>query len=116
MGKDTSSRTAISRGDETGLRHAERGPTVTTRHAARAWCESAVSAASALLLWLTLAVPDWIERISGLDPDAHNGSVELAVVGLFLLTAIIFGVLARLEWSRPRMGAPAEPVSSSQQR
>jgi hypothetical protein len=46
--------------------------------------------------------PDWIEFLSGWDPDHHNGSVErLIVIGLFALTAV-FMVMTAIEWRRPK--------------
>jgi len=53
-----------------------------------------------LLAIITPVFPDWIEFVSGWDPDQHDGSVErLIVAGLFLLTTNIFA-LAAAEWRR----------------
>jgi hypothetical protein len=49
--------------------------------------------------------PDWIELVSGWDPDQHDGSVErLIVVGLFVVAATIFA-LAAVEWRRTPLSA-----------
>ena len=51
---------------------------------------------------------DWIEFVSGWNPDLHNGSVEwLIVVGLFFVTVVMFA-LAVTEWRR----APVESSGS----
>jgi hypothetical protein len=53
-----------------------------------------------LLALITPIFPDWIEFVSGWDPDQHDGSVEwLIVVGLFVVTVVML-VLAALEWRR----------------
>jgi len=52
------------------------------------------------LALITLIAPDWIELVSGWDPDQYDGSVERAIVtGLCLATAAIF-TLALREWRR----------------
>ena len=70
----------------------------------RFWCESVLGAAAALLAVLTLAWPDWIEGVFGVDPDNHNGSLEWAIVIALAAAAVVCGVLARREWQR---AAPA---------
>jgi hypothetical protein len=44
--------------------------------------------------------PDWIERVSGYDPDHHSGSLECAIVALCFTVTILTAVLARREWRR----------------
>jgi hypothetical protein len=80
---------------------------------ARFWVEAGLSVTSAVLLALTLFVPDWIEAVFVVDPDRHSGSLEWALDGVLLATAAAAGVLARIEWRRPGLNARAEPVSSS---
>jgi uncharacterized membrane protein len=66
----------------------------------RFWLEIGLASVTGLLALITPIFPDWIEFVSGWDPDQHDGSVEwLIVVGLFVVTAVML-VLAALEWRR----------------
>ena len=66
----------------------------------RFWIELAIGSLAGLLALITPIFPDWIEVISGWDPDQHDGSVEsLIVIGLFIVTLVICG-LALAEWRR----------------
>jgi len=52
------------------------------------------------LALITPIFPDWIEFVSGWDPDQHDGSVErMIVVGLFVVT-IAMVAAAVIEWRR----------------
>jgi hypothetical protein len=73
---------------------------MTKRFRVRFWTEVAVASLTAVLALITPIFPDWIELISGWDPDQHDGSVEsLIVIVLFIVTAAIAG-LAVAEWRR----------------
>ena len=64
------------------------------------WLEGAVGAVAGLLALITPIFPDWIEFLSGWDPDQHDGSVErMIVVGLFVVAVAMFA-LAGFEWRR----------------
>ena len=66
----------------------------------RFWIEICLAAITGGLALITPIFPDWIEFLSGWDPDQHDGSVErLIVVALFLISAAIF-MLAAIEWRR----------------
>ena len=64
----------------------------------RFWIESVLAAASALLAVLTAVWHDWIELISGVDPDHGSGGLEWLIVALAVATAVGFAALARAEW------------------
>lgn len=78
---------------------------MTQRLRLRFWLELAFSTASAVSLLLTLVWMEWIEILTGLDPDNHSGSAEWTIAGASALATILFAVLSRLEWQRP---APAQ--------
>jgi hypothetical protein len=64
------------------------------------WIESVLACLAALLAVLTAAWPDWIEGVTGLQPDAHNGSLEWILVAGCGLVAAVLGTLASREWRR----------------
>ena len=67
---------------------------------ARFWLETTFTSLCGFLAVLTVFWRDWIEALSGFDPDHHNGALEWSIVtGLFLL-CVVSGVLARTEWRR----------------
>ena len=64
------------------------------------WIEIGLAAITGLLALITPIFPDWIEFVSGWDPDQHNGSVEwMIVAGLFVVT-VVMAALAAIEWRR----------------
>jgi hypothetical protein len=66
----------------------------------RFWFEIGMASTTGLLALITPIFPDWIELVSGWDPDRHDGSVEwLIVVGLLVVTVVMVA-LAALEWRR----------------
>jgi hypothetical protein len=69
---------------------------------ARFWLETALASACASLAALTSLWRDWIEAVTGRDPDHHSGSLEWAIVGGLLLVCVAGAALARAEWRRPR--------------
>jgi hypothetical protein len=64
------------------------------------WSESAIASAGTLLAALTLVWPDWIESVTGLDPDRHSGTLEWLIAVGCCLAAAVASVLARREWRR----------------
>jgi hypothetical protein len=68
----------------------------------RFWVEAALASLCGFLAVLTLFWRDWIEALTGFDPDHHNGSFEWLIVAALFLVCVRVGVAARGEWSRPR--------------
>jgi len=64
----------------------------------RVWLEIAVASCAGLLGVLTIFWHDWIEALSGWDPDNHSGAVEWIVVAALLAIAVVMGSLARRHW------------------
>jgi hypothetical protein len=68
----------------------------------RFWVEVGVSAGTIVLAILTLISREWIEFLTGWDPDHGDGSLEWTIVVGMAVVALIAGVAARLEWERAR--------------
>jgi hypothetical protein len=52
----------------------------------------------AALSLLTLVFPEWIEELTGLEPDAGSGALEWAMTGVFLIALVVSVVLARRDY------------------
>jgi hypothetical protein len=62
------------------------------------WIETSLAACSVALLAVTAVWPDWIEEVSGWDPDQSSGALEWGIVLVLALSTITFAVLARRQW------------------
>jgi hypothetical protein len=69
----------------------------------RFWIEAVLTAISGGLCLITPFWPDWIEAISGWDPDQHNGSVEWLISLSLLLATVALIILTTTEWRRTPM-------------
>ena len=77
----------------------------------RASLETAIASLAGGLGVLTIFWHDWIEALTGWDPDHHNGTFEwLIVVGLLAIAAVV-GAAARRDW---RLRAAAGQASAGQ--
>ena len=64
----------------------------------RVGLETAIALLAGLLGVVTIFWHDWIEALTGWDPDQHNGAAEwLIVVGLIAVAAAM-GIVARRHW------------------
>ena len=66
----------------------------------RFWVESVLALGCGLLAAVTLMWRDWIEALTGLDPDHHGGGVEWLVVAALALVCLVAGSAARRDWRR----------------
>ena len=66
----------------------------------RFWVEFALCIASGALTALTIAWPDWIERIFEFEPDGGDGTTEWGLVLAFAGLTVAFIVLSRRTWRR----------------
>jgi hypothetical protein len=66
----------------------------------RFWITLSLATITGLLCLITLIWPDWIEAISGWDPDQHGGLVEWIVVGWLTWITATGYMLAWIEWRR----------------
>ena len=69
--------------------------------------DAALMLVSLALCLLTLFSRDWIEKLTGLDPDAGSGALEGLIATCFALAAIAFGARALRE---------AHPIRSGRER
>jgi hypothetical protein len=73
------------------------------------WWEIVGAALSVGLLIATLIVPNWIEVVFGVDPDAGSGALERWIVIALAATTLLSLVLAGREWWRaPRRAVPGQ--------
>jgi hypothetical protein len=72
---------------------------------ARFWFEAVTAAVGSILFVLTLITREWIEALTGWDPDGGNGSLEL-IIALALLAISAASILAARRDYR-RSTAPA---------
>ncbi len=56
--------------------------------------EVVLAVISAALSVLTVVLPDWIEKLTGLEPDAGSGALEWVIAGVFLAAAVVSAALA----------------------
>ena len=68
----------------------------------RFWLEFSSAALCAGVATITILAPTWIERLTGLDPDHQNGSLEWVIVLSLSLAAIVLSTFARRDWRRAR--------------
>ncbi len=71
------------------------------------WIEVGLAAITGLLALITPVFPDWIEAVSGWDPDQHDGSVEWMIVAGLFVVMIALAAAATLEWRRTVASASA---------
>jgi hypothetical protein len=68
----------------------------------RVRAEFGLTAVLAMMTVLTAAWPDWIEGLTGFDPDHGNGWAEWLLVLALAVLAIAAGLLARRDLLRVR--------------
>jgi len=72
------------------------------RRRMRVRVEALLTAVSAALFGLTLAVPDWIEEVFEVAPDAGSGETEWLLVAALLAVTVGLAALTLVEWLRLR--------------
>jgi hypothetical protein len=60
--------------------------------------EMAITAVAGILGILTVFWRDWIEALTGWDPDQHNGGAEWLIVAGLLAVAAVMGLVTRRHW------------------
>jgi hypothetical protein len=64
----------------------------------RFWVSAVAGGLAATLGALTAVWPDWIELLTGTDPDGGNGGLEWIAVGVLLVVAVLLVRRARVAW------------------
>jgi len=76
------------------------------KHLRRYWAGSALGVFAGVLAVITPFWPDWIEAVSGWDPDQHDGSVEKYIAAALLVVAIALLAFAGAERRRWKTVTP----------
>jgi hypothetical protein len=66
----------------------------------RFWVEMVLGLMSAALLALTIDVPDWMEVLFGLAPDAGDGSAEWALALFWATVSVLMFGFAGRTWRK----------------
>jgi hypothetical protein len=66
----------------------------------RAGIETAIAGLTGFLFLLSFVTREWIEALTGWDPDHGNGSVELLIVAVLAVATIAIGMRARTDWHK----------------
>ncbi|MBB5318085.1 hypothetical protein HDF09_002771 [Edaphobacter lichenicola] len=66
----------------------------------RIWVEIVLGLMSAALLSLTILLPDWMEVLFGLAPDAGDGSAEWGVALLWATVSVLMFGFAGRTWRK----------------
>ena len=69
----------------------------------RFWQNTVVGAVTGVLSVVTPIWPDWIEAISGWDPDQHDGSAEWMIVTALLIVTVTTLAMAAREWRQMKV-------------
>jgi hypothetical protein len=85
--------------------------TVTHTHRRlRFYVEAALAVSFALTTALLLWRPDWIEALTGVDPDHGSGLAERILALVFGASTLLLSEFARREWGRAAAARTAKPV------
>jgi hypothetical protein len=82
--------------------HSTNGGTMNATLKLRATIETALAALAAGLFLLTMVTREWIEALTGWDPDHGNGMAELAIIAALIVLCASFSLRARSDWRKAR--------------
>jgi hypothetical protein len=60
--------------------------------------ETAIALFAGTLGIVTIFWRDWIEGLTGWDPDQHNGAFEWLIVAALFVVAAVVGAVAQRDW------------------
>ena len=70
--------------------------------------ELGTAAAFVVLALVTAVEPQWIERLSGAEPDGGSGSLEWGLVALLGVVALVLAALGLRDRARALASPPAQ--------
>jgi hypothetical protein len=70
----------------------------------RSRIEALVAALTGVLAVVTLFVPDWIEVVTGTDPDHGNGTLEVLIVLALAVASVVLALAAGANHRRAALG------------
>jgi len=70
----------------------------------RFWAEAVLASVTGVLAVVTLISREWIELLTGWDPDNGSGLLEWAIVLVLAASTLLFSLLARAEWRQAAAG------------
>jgi hypothetical protein len=79
---------------------------------ARAGTEAAIALCAGALGILTIFWHDWIEALTGWDPDHHNGTFEWLIVAALIFVAAVLGAIAHRDWRLATAATDSIPLYS----
>ena len=77
----------------------------------RVWIEAALALATAVLAIVTLINAEWIEWLTGKDPDGGSGALEWGLVLILAAGSIAAGLVARRDYRRWQSSALTTPTT-----
>lgn len=66
----------------------------------RVWVEASLAVLTGLLGILTVLWRDWIEGLTGWNPDHHSGAIEIGLITALLAVSVTCGAAARRTYRR----------------
>lgn len=77
----------------------------------RVWVEGALAVATGVLAVVTLINAEWVEWLTGQDPDGGSGALESGLVLVLAVASAAAGMIARRDHRRWHSAALTTPTT-----